>query len=132
MKRTILFNFLYHIILFLLPLIIVCVFEGYGTEMFAYTFYFCIMYFCIGFVLDGLILALFNYFKVIRLKWFLFILISITIFLIMVYILAHKNIILELCTSSLHSNYISIIFISSIFFSFYISLKLIGPDVKRK
>lgn len=132
MKRTILFNLLYHILLFLLPLIIVCIFEGYGTEMFAYTFYFCIMYFCIGFVLDGLILSIFNYFEVIRLKWFLFILISITIFSITVYILKQKNIILDLFTFALNANYFTIIFLISILLSFSISLKLIRPDKNEK
>lgn len=128
MKKIILFNFLYHILVFLLPLIVVCVFEGYGTEMFAYTFYFSIIYFCIGFILDGLILTLFNYFKINRMKWLLFILISVIVFLVTVYILAHKNIIVELFTSSLNSNYASIIFLVSIFFSFYISLKLIKVE----
>ncbi|KFF21497.1 hypothetical protein [Chryseobacterium sp. JM1] len=132
MKRIILFNLLYHILLFLLPLIIVFIFEGYGTEMFAYTFYFCIMYFCIGFVLDGLIIAILNYFEIIRLKWILFILISITVFLITVYILTHKNIILELFTFGLDANYVTIIFLISILVSFSISLKLIRPDKNEK
>lgn len=100
--------------------------------MFAYTFYFCIMYFCIGFVLDGLIIAILNYFEIIRLKWILFILISITIFLITVYILTHKNIILELFTFGLDANYVTIIFLISILVSFSISLKLIRPDKNEK
>ncbi|PQA96789.1 hypothetical protein B0A69_01590 [Chryseobacterium shigense] len=90
------------------------------------------MYFCIGFVLDGLIIAILNYFEIIRLKWILFILISITIFLITVYILTHKNIILELFTFGLDANYVTIIFLISILVSFSISLKLIRPDKNEK
>ncbi len=132
MKKIILFNFLYHILLFVLPLIIVLIFEGYGTEMFAYTFYFSIMYFLIGFILDNIILGILNYFKVVKLKWILFFLLSITVFLLTVYRLTNKNILLELFTSNLSSNYTSIIFIISFFLSFYISLKLIRPDKRTK
>ncbi|PKF74188.1 hypothetical protein CW752_09660 [Chryseobacterium sp. PMSZPI] len=128
MKNIILFNLSYHILLFILPLMIVLIFEGYGTEMFAYTFYFSIMYFLIGFILDNIILAILNYFKVAKSKWMLFIFLSVTAFLLIVYILTNKNILLELFTSSLSSNYAVIMFIVSIFFSFYISLKLVRPD----
>ncbi|MDP9958963.1 putative membrane protein [Chryseobacterium lathyri] len=130
MKNIILFNLSYHILLFILPLVIVIIFEGYGTEMFAYAFYFSLMYLLIGFILDSITLVIFNYFKVVKSKWILFFLLSITIFLLTVYVLTNKNILLELFTSNLSSNYASIIFIISFFLSFYISLKLIKPDAQ--
>lgn len=85
MKKVIIFNIIYHIFLFLLPLIVISIIEGYGSEMFGYTLYFSIRYLIIGFIFDCSTLAALEYFKIKRFKWSLFALGSAIIFLITFY-----------------------------------------------
>lgn len=87
MKKIILFNLVYHTLLFIIPLIILLIAEGYGSELFGYALYFSLLYFIIGFIFDCLVLSALQYFNVKRFKWSLFALSSAIIFILIYYAL---------------------------------------------
>ncbi len=87
MKKIILFNLIYHTLLFIIPLIILLIAEGYGSEIFAYALYFSLLYFVIGFISDCLVLGILQHFNVKRFKWSLFALCSAIIFILTFYVL---------------------------------------------
>ena len=60
MKKIILFSFIFQCLFMFISLLLIMIKVGYGTELFAYTFYSNLLYFIVGFILN-IFLVKFSY-----------------------------------------------------------------------
>lgn len=64
MKKIILFSLIFQCLFSLISLLLIMIKVGYGTELFAYSFYSNLIYFLIGFISNILLIRLLSYVNV--------------------------------------------------------------------